>query len=298
MKCVSCSIEIDPKWRHAIEQNVCPFCGQFIVEELLKSLLSSLQDTMHKLQEYPDQLNDWMLANYQFIRTDNPNLKNYVSKDVLKEMKRDYDRDEFDRKKRKEIVKDDEGKEQEVEIEKIQSDSKTAGFLERAGLIKPGAHDNEPGADTDGDMDPIDIDDDDTVEVKPLKSTKPKAFKTQAERNAHFKKIKERIEKTASKKGVNVIESDQPADPEEVAAFQAELAGSDLIHSAISGGNSQDDDDPRLTNRILSMNLAKAQQKDPRVQDGGYNDKDARALQKLVDKANSNNMGGSFSRRD
>src|SRR5277367_6689273 len=145
MKCISCEIEINPKWKHAIDQNICPFCGQSIMEELLKGLLSTLQDTMEKLQSYPDQINDWLLSNYNFIKTDNPSLVTYVPKEIIRELKKELDSEDFDRKRTTIKVKTADGEEEEVVTEKIQSDSKTAGFFERSGLIKKGVRDEDGG---------------------------------------------------------------------------------------------------------------------------------------------------------
>ena len=80
MKCISCDSEINPKWKHAIEQNSCPYCGQHIMDENLKSLLSVLTDAMERMQEYPDQLNDWMLFNYNFILSYSNYFRNYSRK--------------------------------------------------------------------------------------------------------------------------------------------------------------------------------------------------------------------------
>lgn len=292
MKCVSCEVEINPKWRHAIEINICPFCGQAIMEELLKSLFSSLQETMEKLQAYPDQLNDWLLSNYSYIKTDDITLKNYVSKDDLKEMKRELDGEEFERKRSIIKVKTERG-EEEVVTEKIQSDSKTAEFFARAELIKTPARD--------GDMDTGDGDD---VEVQPIKAAKPKTFKSAAERTEYLKKLKKKIESEGSpaiidENGLAAMiqpSSLETADPSEVVAYQSMIGGSDIINSALP--NSGLDDEDTMTNRVLSANLAAAARKDPKAQSGGYNAKDAQALQNLVDKSKGTNMGGGFSRRD
>ena len=69
MKCTSCDTDINPKWLHAISNNVCPNCGQHIMQEHLKNLLTSLRETMEKLQEYPNEVDDWMLSNFNFIKT-------------------------------------------------------------------------------------------------------------------------------------------------------------------------------------------------------------------------------------
>ncbi len=107
MKCVSCEVEINPKWRHAIDINVCPFCGKGIMEEHLKNLLTSLREVMEKLIDYPDQINDWMLSNFNFIKTDSPNKKYTVK------------------------VKTEVG-EEEVVAEKVQSEDATSDFFKRA----------------------------------------------------------------------------------------------------------------------------------------------------------------------
>jgi hypothetical protein len=49
MKCVTCQTEINPKWKHAIDINVCPFCGKNIMEEHLKNCLVSLAAAMEEM---------------------------------------------------------------------------------------------------------------------------------------------------------------------------------------------------------------------------------------------------------
>lgn len=303
MKCISCESEINPRFKHAIEQNICPFCGGSIMEELLKSLFVSLQDTMSKMQAYPDQLNDWLLSNFNYIKTDSPDLMSYVPKEVLKELKKEIDGEDFDRKKKIIKVKTEQG-EVEVVTEKIQSDTKTAGFFERAQLIKRGDSDDDSGGEGSGDMDSGD-ESDSQVELQPIKSNKPKTFKSAAERTQHLKKLKKKIETEGSQAIVSekglaaMIDPDQieSADPIDVATLQSVIGSGDVINSSVYSPAGHDDEDA-MTNRILSMNLAKAATKNGRGQDGGYNEKDARALQNLVDKAKGINMGGGFSRRD
>src|SRR5208282_6533600 len=126
MRCISCETEINPKWKHAIDINVCPFCGKHIMEEHLKNLFSSLGQTMDQLQQYPDQLNDWMLSNHNYIKTDSPNLKGYLPIDTIKEMRREIDDAEFQEKKSTTVkIKLPDGTEQDVIVEKRQSDAKT-----------------------------------------------------------------------------------------------------------------------------------------------------------------------------
>ena len=84
MKCISCESEINTKWKHAIDANMCPFCGQNIMEGELKDLLSSLSDIIIKLQPYQQQLDDWLHSNFSYIKEEN--IKNYNFENNIKEI--------------------------------------------------------------------------------------------------------------------------------------------------------------------------------------------------------------------
>lgn len=132
MQCMSCETEVNPKWQHAIDQNVCPFCGNHIMDDVLKDLLSTLTSTMLQLQSYPDQLNDWMLSNHSFIRTDSPSLPLYLPDDYEVPRRR-----ASAVAKHKVIVVNDNGEEEEVESEVMMDQKSTNSFFERAGAIDP-----------------------------------------------------------------------------------------------------------------------------------------------------------------
>lgn len=177
MQCISCNVEINPKWQHAIEINVCPFCGKGIMEEHLKNLLTSLHEVMMKLSDYPDQLNDWMLSNFNYIKTDSENLASYLPKDIIKSAYKDIKEkelilDEKDRSKFVVKVKTDNG-EEEVVSEKIQSDEKTNDFFKRAEVKL--TNENKSG--------------EDQFRNK---------FNSISERTEHLKRIKQQIEQEGS----------------------------------------------------------------------------------------------------
>jgi hypothetical protein len=152
MQCISCTVNIDPKWAHAINQNICPFCGQAILPDKLKSLLTSLGEIMVQLQEYPEQLNDWLLSNHNYIKTDSPDLPIYLPKDTIKELSKQINNDECQEKKTSTVtIKLPDGGTQEIVVEKLQSESKTKSFFDRAEAIKgsgktSGKAPKEPGA--------------------------------------------------------------------------------------------------------------------------------------------------------
>lgn len=233
------------------------------MEELLKSLLITLQDTMQKMQEYSDQLNDWMLSNYNFIKTDSVDIIDYVPQEALRELKKELDDEDFDRKKKIIKVKTGpRGEEEEVVTQKIQSDSKTASFFERAELIKPGAGDMD-NDDSNGDEDGENDDRGNDVKLQPIKPTKPKSFKSAAERTQYIKGLKKKVEAefaspVVNKKGLAAMidrSSVEEADPEDVAEYGSMIRSGDIVSSALPGGT---DDEDAMVNRALRVNEALA----------------------------------------
>lgn len=276
MKCISCETEINPKWKHAIDINVCPFCGLHIMEEHLKNCLANLATAMADMQKYPDQLADWLLSNYNYIKTDSPNLISFVPKESLKEIKREIDDQEFhDRKKFTVKVKTESGVE-EVEAETLQSEDKTDDFFKRAEVIRPKSKDPKEG------------------------------FKSASEKTSYIKSIKKQIETEGSQgivseDGLAAMISPEmidSADPEDVAAMQSMLSGGDLISSSLAGGSGEDDDIPAS---VLAM--AKRAKGKPGVDPGA----DIAKLQEMHSRINESRKnfesgenrggkGGGFSR--
>lgn len=278
MKCVSCETEINPKWKHAIDINVCPFCGKHIMEEHLKNCITTLSAAMDAMLKYPEQLDDWLLSNHDYIKTNSPDLKAYLPKEAIKEMRKALDDEEFQEKK-KSIVKiktrDEEGNvtEQEVVVEKTMSDDRTQTFHDRANnmLKAEKAVDGEPKS----------------------VAAKTKDLKAVAE------KVKREVAAAMSSKEGGMAsmiskESMAEADPEAVAEFQAVIGSGDIVASSLPPTSDGDDDE------IPSVVLAMANMKKGGA-DGGANEKDLRALAnmqaKVQNSAKKLSSGkGSFSR--
>ncbi len=117
MECMSCQKEIDPKWTHAIEANICPFCGQSILEEVLKNCFSDLRKVMEQLQKYPKELDDWMLSNFNYIKTSAMNISLNQSKKMIQNSINHI-----------EDIKD-------IEVVKPLTDDQTNSFFQRAGVV-------------------------------------------------------------------------------------------------------------------------------------------------------------------
>jgi hypothetical protein len=243
MKCMSCDMEINPKWSHAIDINVCPFCGQGIMEEHLKNLFSSLRQTMESLKDYPDQLNDWMLSNHNYIKTDSSNIKLYMPKGYIEEIKNQKD-DEFEEQKivvhiepsRKSVIKMDNGhgQEQEVVVEKVQSEEKTNEFFKRAEAVKPNI---------DG-------------------------FKSTTEKTQHLKAMAQQIKREGStvinKAGLAThlpAEMIDSADPAAVAEYESIINGGEVQSSLPD--NSGDDDIPSIVLNMANRSKGKVSDQDP-----------------------------------
>ncbi len=284
MKCISCEVEINPQWKHAIDINVCPFCGKHIMEEHLKNLFASLRETMEALHEYPDQLNDWMLSNHNYIKTDSPDIGKYMPKEMLQELKKTEDEKEFQKKKESQNqkftvkVKNENGEEEEVVAEKIQSEEKTNDFFKRAEVIKSNKN-NAPS---------------------PAPGTAN--FQSPTEKTQHLKKVAAQIKRAGSQGldagggGFNIPAAMlENADPEAVAEYQSLISGGEVASSLSS--DSDDYEDIPGGDFILQANLAAAAGKTG----SSTNAKDMAALQRLQEKASSSKRrmsggGGSFSR--
>ena len=222
MKCKSCEAEINPKWKHAIQSNLCPFCGELVVDEQLRELFVSLKSTMDQIiEEFPDQLNDWMLSNYNLISTTSDKLIDYVPESARP------------RKQKPELRSDD------PDLIQVQSEEETNGFYKRADLIKP----------------------------------RIDGFKSVAERNAHLKKMAEKIRTAGIDENSMLIDDDGESYVSESDPYDDKLP--DIIETMAN----------TATNKNSSSNAA-----------------DSIKLLQLQQKRESSNQGfqsgnGSFSRR-
>lgn len=270
MRCNSCQADIDPKWSHAINNNICPWCGSAIMEEYLKSLFATLRDTMDKLQAYPEQLNDWMLSNHQFIKTDATDIIKHVSDELLKTHRIFKDKGDVPDQPKKVIKVQTEKGPVEVEVQTLKTDDQASEFFKRA---------NPPGKSGSG------------------------KFTSPADKNQHLKDLKAQIEKAGST-GIIVSPEEMAADESDGMSEDDSAAMEDFyaatpgehIHSAIA--NSMDDDIPA---GILAANQAAAAAR------GGssHNAADLLKLQRARDRqqqsrdnfeSGANRGGGGFSR--
>lgn len=262
MKCISCEMEINPKWKHAIDINICPFCGQGIMEEHLKQLFAALRETMDRLQAYPNQLNDWMLSNHNYIKTDSPLLGDYLPDHHKKEVVKDVPKEED---KRFVVTVKTESGEQEVIAEKIQDDSKTNEFFKRADIIKPNV---------DG-------------------------FQSTSERNSHLKKMVQQIKRSGStaidEKGeVSSISPEmiENADPEAIAEYTSLMSDDNLVSSSLPSSDIDGDEIPSVV-----LNMANQATKS-----GANGTKDLLKLQQMHDRVSESRRNfesgakGGFSR--
>jgi hypothetical protein len=223
-------MEINPKWKHAIDANMCPFCGESIMEEQLKNLFSVLGDAMEQLADYPEPLDDWMLS-HNYIKTDSDKLVSFIPEEYLNKLHEEFleknkrhGRDiEPGNKKFSVKVTTDQG-EQEVIAEKIQSEERTSEFHKRAEAVKPNL---------DG-------------------------FKNVSEKTQHLKAMAQQIRREGTSvnnqsglAGLISSEMMETADPEAVAELRAAISGGDMVSSSLP--ESEFDGEDEIPSSVLRM---------------------------------------------
>lgn len=295
MKCISCETEINPKWKHAIDINVCPFCGQHIMEEHLKNCLSNLAIAMEDMLKYQEQLDDWLLSNHNYIKTDSPDLMKFVSKEEaieafkLAEVNKKPEKKESASEEPQTFVKKikvPDGKGgvtvEEVIVEKRQSEEETNGFFDRAEVLKASGK---------------------TSGKAPKNPEDPEAPKSVAEKTRNLKARVAEIKKAGSEaieeNGMaSLIDPNMlaDADPDAVAQLQAVIDGGDpLVASGLPPVSDGDDDDiPAVVQSMANRALQKGG-------GNGANERDMQTLQEMQSKVRNAQKRlasgkGSFSR--
>lgn len=268
MQCVSCKIEINPKWTHAIDINVCPFCGDLILEEHLKNLFASLRATMDSLKDYPLQVNDWMLSNHNYIKTDSPQIADFMPKDMLNEIKKSALDKEFQEKKsqQKHTVKvKTENGEEDVEVNKIQSEESTDAFFKRAETTKANGE-----------------------------------FKNITDKTQHFKNLTQQIKKAGTTSvnesgGVSFISPEmiEQADPEAVAEMQSLISDGNMVSSSLT---TTDDDDIPAAVLAMSKGAPGSSKASDMIKLQQMQDRLKRSKDNFESGENRGGKGGGFSR--
>jgi hypothetical protein len=274
MKCISCETEINPKWAHAIEINVCPFCGKHIMEEHLKNCITALAAAMGEMLKYPEQLDDWLLSNHSYIKTGSPDLVKYLPEEVMQQLfkkpAKSADAPEEPQVSIQKIkVPDGKGgfTVETVQVEKTQSAEKTNSFFERAEVLKGAGK---------------------TSGKAPKAPGEPDAPKSVIEKTRNLAKVAQQIRTEVSQgltneSGLAVMmrpEMIDQADPEAVAEFQAAITSGDIIASGLPPtSDGEDDDIPGVVQNMASRALSKG-----KGSSGGANDKDMQTLFEMQNK--------------
>lgn len=64
MKCINCETEIPPNWVACIQKNICPACGESILDSTGEELLKELTDAMERMPNDPAGLAGWIISNF------------------------------------------------------------------------------------------------------------------------------------------------------------------------------------------------------------------------------------------
>lgn len=90
MKCNSCQETISPKMRKAVENNICPFCGDKIVPDELRKSLSELDNVLiFLLDKFETETFDYLKDRYGI--TNRPQGPARTSRPVSHDEEEDYD---------------------------------------------------------------------------------------------------------------------------------------------------------------------------------------------------------------
>lgn len=87
MRCKSCKEDVPPKFTHALSVNICPLCGQEIMEIKLQNILGELKIALCDAKEYMDEVEDWLHSNFSLKKVGSNQIivdKNYYDDLVSK----------------------------------------------------------------------------------------------------------------------------------------------------------------------------------------------------------------------
>jgi hypothetical protein len=210
------------------------------------------------MQEYPEQLNDWLLSNYNYIKTDSPDLPLYIPKELIKELNKSINDQECqDKKTEVRKIKMPDGTVTETVVEKLMTDKKTQEIFDRTEIIKGLGK---------------------TSGKAPRDPNAPEPPKSLAERTEYFKGIVQKIKQENAQGYVSeaqmasMIAAGETIDESvpEVATLQTAILGADPVISAIPDADGDSDAEEirginvvaALTQQVGGANRQKAQQQD------------------------------------
>lgn len=87
MRCCNCKTDIPPEWQGVFKSNVCPACGDSVMDDTAKQLLDELAEAMEKMPNNALGVASWLFSNYELnkIGEAKPVEKFYGEKPKLEE---------------------------------------------------------------------------------------------------------------------------------------------------------------------------------------------------------------------
>ncbi len=262
MKCKSCTNEVPPKFSHAIKTNICPFCGEAIMDDELQAALSDLQEAMVATDEYQEEIFDWLKCNHGLVPE-----SAYVPAEV-------YDTTSAELEAAK------------IKIEELKDQLASAKPTPKSGMTAPAKLPSEIAKDKNGNaLEGESLADPETIN----KFFKNAQVKAPTDAATHYKNMVKQIKQKgtmgASEGGASgggaitpemmaAYASGEEADPSEY----DELFGGGPVNSAVDSDYDDDTDIPAVA--LQMMNSAKGKQ-------GDYNARDVAKLQELQKKASN-----------
>ncbi len=260
MKCKTCEGDVPPKFAHAIATNICPFCGQEIMDSELQSALTELKQVMTASESYPEEIFDWLKCNFNLV----------LNEGLVPEEEYNGLEDQYETA----LEKITELQTQLANVKPTPRSGKAAMEKRNVEVDK-----DEEGNDIGGEV----IQDQETTN----KFFKNAQVKAPGDNASYYRDMVKQIKKTGTMGlmseggGTGMITPDMldAVDSEEAAEYQAMLSGgSSFINSSVSSDDYGGDDEiPAVA--LAMMNRAKSSQ------GGDYNARDVAKLQELQKKA-------------
>lgn len=130
MKCMSCEVYINPKWKHAISMNVCPSCGESLLPDEVKTLVSDVYRIFDEFNKagHQESLIDLLSSNFNFISRDSSEYQ-----DLTKNQKSNHEPDPTPIKIRNPDGSADSTPPREGKLINKTDDSRASMYMKRAG---------------------------------------------------------------------------------------------------------------------------------------------------------------------
>jgi hypothetical protein len=136
MKCKSCKEDVPPKFAHAIATNMCPLCGQEIMDAKLQNILGELKIALGDAKDYMAEVEDWLFSNFSLRKIKENEI--VVDKEANEKSKMQFENIQTEKTKRHVgnpgVMVNRNEQDEQVEDDIVVEDKPSTVFAKRAGV--------------------------------------------------------------------------------------------------------------------------------------------------------------------